>query len=254
MSAHAADASRVHAAASGALVRRLTAEGLRRAREFLADMREHPTAPREPPRDLLYDERYSRPFQPDVWIERRPFRTRREAAEYLAPKLAPIRHLVADHAGVWSWLGMFYFADTVRAEDGKVRLSPLDETFVVHREDSRSFMLRFRHYLWGSWRLNEAHGEDAAFLLDQDLTSFGDIAQRTFGAIRVFNSAGIVPLILRLYTKSGRQRRGFGRDPGGLRHLLRVLDQLERTYDVYGMQPEALLHVLPQEFQRWAAR
>ena len=149
---------------------------------------------------------------------------------------------------------MFYFADTVRVEDGQVRLSPLDETFVVHREDSRSFMLRFRHYLWGSWRLNEAHGQDATFLLDQDLTSFGDIAQRTFGSIRVFNSAGIVPLILRLYTKNGRQRRGFGRDPGGLRHLLRVLDQLERTYDVYGMQPEALLRVLPQEFQRWADR
>ena len=209
VSAHAADASRVHAAASGALVRRLTTEGLRRAREFLADMREHPTAPREPPRDLLYDERYSRPFEPEVWIERRPFRTRREAAEYLAPKLAPIRHLVADHASVWSWLGMFYFADTVRVEDGKVRLSPLDETFVVHREDSRSFMLRFRHYLWGSWRLNEAHGEDAAFLLDQDLTSFGDIAQRTFGAIRVFNSAGIVPLILRLYTKKRSTEAGY---------------------------------------------
>ncbi|MCY3783976.1 MAG: hypothetical protein OXG79_09345 [Chloroflexi bacterium] len=235
----------------GALVRRLTADGLRRAREFLAEIRERPTALSEPPRDLLYDERYSRPFQPEVWIERRSFRTRREAAEYFAPKLASIRHLVADHAGVWSWLGMYYFAETVRVEDGEVRLSPLDETFVVHREDTRSYMLRFRHYLWGAWRLYEMHGETAAFLLNQELTSFGDIAQRTFGAIRIFNSAGIVPLILRLYTKDGQQKRGFGHGPGGLRHLLRVLDQLERTYDVYGMAPDALARVLPDEFRRW---
>ena len=254
VSAHAADASRVHAAASGALVRRLTAEGLRRAREFLADMREHPTAPREPPRDLLYDERYSRPFEPEVWIERRPFRTRREAAEHFAPKFRPIRHLVADHAGVWSWLGMFYFADTVRVVDGQTQTPRTFETFVVNRQENRSYMLRYRHYLWGSWRLYETHGESVAFLLDQDLTAFGDIAERAFGSIRIFNSIGIVQLMLRLYISNGMQKRGFSGSPGGLRHLIRVLDQLERTYDVYGMQPEALLRVLPQEFQRWADR
>ena len=146
---------------------------------------------------------------------------------------------------------MFYFADTVRVEDGQARLSPLDETFVVHREDSRSYMLRFRHYLWGSWRLYETHGESVAFLLAQNLSSFGDIFQRTFGAIRIFNSEGIIQLVLRLYTRGTQQNRGFGHGPGGLRHLLRVLDQLERTYDVYGMSPGALINVLPAEFQRW---
>ena len=253
VSAHAADASIVHAAdASGALVRRLTTEGLRRACEFLADMREHPTAPREPPRDLLYDERYSRPFEPEVWIERRPFRTRREAAEYLAPKLAPIRHLVADHAGVWSWLGMYYFADTVRVKDGAVQLSRQDETFVVLGEKGGSYQRPYHHYLWGSWRLYETQGEHAAFLLDQAITSYSRLAGRVFGSVRIFNSIGVIPLLLRLYTKNGRQRAGYTSGPGNLEHLLRVLDQLERTYDVYGMPPEALLRVLPQEFQRWA--
>ena len=237
--------------AAGTQGRRLTDDGLRRAREFLAYMREHPGAKREPPRELLFGERYSRPLRESVRVEHRAFQTRREAAEYFAPKFAPIRHLVTDDARLWSWLGMFYFADTVRVENGQARLSPLDETFVVHREDSRSYMLRFRHYLWGSWRLYETHGESVAFLLDQNLTSFGDIFQRTFGAIRIFNSDGIIQLVLRLYTHGTRQKRGFGHAPGGLRHLLRVLDQLERTYDVYGMSPDALIKVLPEEFQRW---
>ena len=251
-SAPSADASSVRAAdTSGSLVRRLTADGLRRAREFLAEQREHPTAPSEPPLDLLYDERCSRPFQPDVWIERRPFRTRREAAEYLAPKLASIRHLVADHAAVWSWLGMFYFADTVRVEDGRAQTPRTFEAFVVNRQDNRSYMLRYRHYLWGSWLLYEAHGETVSHLLDQELTAFGDIAERAFGSIRIFNSVGIIQLMLRLYTSNGSQKRGFSGSRGGLRHLVRVLDQLERTYDVYGMEPDALVKILPDEFRRW---
>ena len=118
--------------------------------------------------------------------------TRREAAEHFEPLLKPVAHLVADHAGVWSWLGLFYFAETVRRQNGVVQLSPLDETFVVDRRDgaSRSYQLRFRHYLWGSWRLYEQHGESAAFLLDRELAQWGDIEQRSFGAIRIFNSVG----------------------------------------------------------------
>ena len=253
MSEYAVEASHKRAGdTSGVLVRRLTAEGLQRAREFLAEMRERPTAPSEPPSDILNDEHYSRPFQPEVWIERRSFRTRREAAEYLAPKLAPIRHLVADHAGVWSWLGLYYFADTVRVKDGAVQLSPQDETFVVLGEKGGSYRRPYHHYLWGSWRLYETQGEHAAFLLDQAITSYSRLAGRVFGSVRIFNSIGVIPLLLRLYTKNGRQKAGYTSGPGNLEHLLRVLDQLERTYDVYGMQPEALLRVLPQEFQRWA--
>ncbi len=235
----------------GTEVRRLTAEGLRRARQFLAHMREHPGSDREPPHSLLFGEACSRPFDLGVRVERRPFRTRREAAEYFAPKFESIRHLVADHAGLWSWLGMFYFADTVLVEDGQVRLSPQDETFVVHREDLRSYQLRYFHYLWGAWRLNEAHGESAAILLDQRLTSFPRITRLSLGSVRRFNSVGIVQLLLRLYTSNGKSKRTFYDKVGGAAHLIRVLDQLERTYDVYGMTPEALVRILPAEFQRW---
>ena len=234
-------------------LRRLTPDGIERARQFLADLRDDPIGSIEPPPDLLYDERYAARFVGEIEVERRAFRTRREAAEYFEPLLKPVAHLVADHAGVWSWLGLFYFAETVRRENSVVQLSPLDETFVVDRRDgaSRSYQLRFRHYLWGSWRLYEQHGESAAFLLDRELAQWADIEQRSFGAIRIFNSVGIVPLILRLYTHGAHQKRGFIHDPGGLRHLLRVLDQLKRTYDVYGMEPDALLKILPDEFRQW---
>ena len=234
-------------------LRRLTPAGIELARQFLSDIREDPAGLIDPPRELLFDDRYSARFVGEIEVQRRLFLTRREVAEYFNPLLKPVAHLVADHAGVWSWLGMFYFPQTVPKGDGVVQMSPLDETFVVDPEDlaSRSYQLRFRHYLWGSWRLYEQHGESAAFLLDKELAWWGDIAQRSFGAIRVFNSVGVVPLILRMYTDGGRQKRGFNSGRGGLRHLIRVLDQLERIYDVYGMEPDALLRILPQEFRQW---
>ena len=232
-------------------LRRLTSGGIEYARTFLAGLREDPAGPIEPPRELLYGDAYSAPFPGEIEVERRPFRTRREAAEYLAPLLEPVSHRAADDAGVWSWLGMFYFADIVRVADGKAQIAGLDETFVVHRDNQLSYQRRYRHYLWGSWRLYEQHGEGAAFLLDQQITAFGDIPTWTFGVGRIFNSVGVIPLVLRLYTDGQTQKRGFFARRGGLRQLVRVLDQLERTHDVYGMEPDALLRVLPSEFRAW---
>ena len=232
-------------------LRRLTPDGIEYARTFLAGLREDPGGPIDPPRDLLYGDAYSVRFPGEIEVERRPFRTRREAAEYLAPILEPVSRLVADDAGVWSWLGMFYFADVVRVENGEAQVAGLDETFVVHRGNALSYQRRYRHYLWGSWRLYEQHGERATFLLNQRITAFGDIPTWTFGVGRIFNSVGVVPLILRLYTEGQTQKRGFFASRGGLRQLVRVLDQLERTHDVYGMEPDALLRVLPSEFRAW---
>ena len=232
-------------------VRRLTADGIQRAKEFLAYMREHPRAKREPPRELLFGERYSRPFREPVRVEQRPLRTRREAAEYFAPKFEPIRHLVADHAGLWSWLGMYYFGNTVRIRDDEVRLSPIDERFVVNDRDSSSFRQRYRHYLWSSWRLFDAHGESVAYFLDQEITAFPAIMQRALGSVFIFNSVGVIQTMLRLYTANGRVKRGFRDGFGGLAKFVLVLGQLERTYDVYGMSPDALIRILPEEFRRW---
>ena len=238
-------------------LRRLTPDGIQLARQFLADLRESPTGPIEPPRQLFYDERYAQPFPGEVEVERRPFRTRREAAGYLAPRLEPIRRLVADHAGAWSWLGMYYFADTVRVRsEGGVWLSRVDDQFIMGSQNSGTRSQRPLHYLWSSWRLYEQHRRDlesVAFWLDQDLTERGYLTTRIFNTIRIFNSAGIVQLIARLYTEDRHQKPLVtdSRSRGGLRHLIRVLDQLERTHDVYGMEPDALLQILPSEFHAW---
>ncbi len=226
-------------------LRRLTPDGVEFARAFLERLRAQPDGDREPPRELLYDERYAQPFPGDVEVERRPFRTRRDAAEYLAPRLEPITRLVGQHAGVWSWLGMFYFAETARVVSGAFDHRQPDERFIP---DGR---IDGRHYLWASWRLREQYGESADFLLNQEFSDLRHITMRTLTTPRIFNSVGVLPLVLRLYTSGNRQKSGFRDARGGFAHLIRVLGHLERTYDVYGMEPDALLRILPDEFRAW---
>lgn len=240
-------------AATETPLRRLTAAGIRRAQAFLKYMREHPDADRTPPSELLFGDTFSRPFgaNADIKVGPRRFTTRREAGVYLAPRLAPARRQILDDAGVWSWLGMFYFKAIAPA-----MLSPSNMTFIFEHgagtsNAGRSEQQTYRHYLWGSWRLHEQHGEKAAFLLDQPISSWDDLSERSFGSRRVFNSVGVVPTILHLYTNGDRKKSGYVRSLGGLRHLLRVLPQLEMTYDVYGMEPEAFLRILPEPFRRW---
>ncbi len=240
-------------------LRELTPEGIERAREFLARLREHPDSDRTPPPELLEAERYSRSFDETVTIEPLTFRTRRGAGEYLSEALEPVRHHVTDHVGIWSWLGMYYFADIVRVKDGRVLLHADESSLMLGgRADQR----RYRHYLWSAWRLYEQHGENVAFLLNRPVTDSGDIAKAILDYPRVFNSRGVPRLVMDLYTDGDRMKRGFSTrkrtngpppKPGNVWHLIeRVLPQLELTYDVYGMKPDALLAILPEPFHAWA--
>ena len=231
--------------------REFTARGIERALRFLADVRARPAGSWKPPRELLFGNRNSRPLPNAPALAQRRFATRREVGAYLSPRLRPMLHQIVDRTSFWSWLGIFYFEGTVRVVDGAARLSPLDETFVIDPGNPESRRGLHRHYLRAAWRLFEAHGDEAAFLLDEDLASRGAIADRVLQSQRIFNSTGLVSLILRLYTRDGRQKSGFLDRSGGLKHLVRVLDQLERTHDVYHMSPDAVIRILPADFDPW---
>ena len=248
----AAHEGRAESEPIGTALRQLTSDGITKSQHLLNYLRDNPNADRTPPQDLLYGE-YSRQFATDLdlLVEPRTFSTRREAGVYLADLLRPVRNRVMNDAGVWSWLGMYFLTSTAPEA-----LSPNNMTLIFESgEDTsnagRSEQQTYRHYLWGSWRLYEQQGEKAAFLLDQAIHSWDDLSQRTFGSTCVFSSVGMVEVMLRLYTDGTRKKRGYVHSPGGLRHLLRVLPQLELTYDVYGMEAEAVLRILPAPFRRW---
>lgn len=234
--------------------RALTPEGIRRAQEFVRTVRNDPNLSLTPPDNVLFGAQCSREIERAPRVEHREFTTRREAAEYLASlSPAPDRRSVDDWS-FWSWLGLYHLPDVLHKDERRARMSSEEETFVVDVTDGRSRQSRYRNYLWASWRLYEAFGEEVAFLLDRDIMEIGELTRRIINSPRIFNSVGVAQLILRLYTRGKHAKRGLRRRPGGLDHLLRVLPQLELTHDVYGMSPDALLRILPPEFQEWDER
>ena len=232
-------------------LRSLTADGVREARAMLDAVRADPSADLQPLRMLLTDPAATRPVADGPDLPRRRFVTRRAAAEYLAPLLHPIRQRIVDDGSVWSWLGLYYFEDTVRRREEMPHLPARDHDIFLFPQRGQSMARKYRHYLWSAWRLQLAHGETALYLLDRELTEFGDLAKALFGSPSRFNAVGIIPLVGQLYIEGSRTKRGFTSGPGSLWHLTRVLEQLERTYDVYGMTAEALLSLLPADFDHW---
>lgn len=234
--------------------RTLTPDGIRRAQEFVRAVRDDPKLALSPPDVILYDHEYSRGIEQAPRVEHRSLTTRREAAEYLASLSPPPDRRAVNDWPFWSWLGLYHLPDVLHTVERRTRISSEEETFVVDTSQAGSRRSRYRHYLWTSWRLREAFGEEAAFLLDRDIMEIGDITRRIVNSPRIFNSVGVVQLILRLYTRGEHAKRGRIVRPGGLDHLLRVLPQLELTHDVYGMLPDALLRILPSEIQEWDER
>ena len=105
-------------------------------------------------------------------------------------------------------------------------MSPELETFVVAPFQPNSLRSKYRHYFWAAWRLQVRFGEDVAFLLDQDFMQFGRLVRRIVNSPRIFNSVGVVQLMLGLYTVGSKAKPGHVMQPGGLEHLVRVLPQL----------------------------
>ena len=236
------------------LARALTLEGVRRGREFLRATQIDVSLDISPPDDLLFGDECSYAIAGAPTVEHHDFTTRREAASYLASLSPPLDQRFVDEWPFWSWLGLWHVADVLHTKDRRSRMSSEEETFVVDWTDARARQNRYRNYLWTSWRLYEAFGEDVAFLLDRDIMEIGQVTRRIINSPRIFNSVGVPQLILRLYTREAHAKRGIRNRPGGLNHLLRVLPQLELTHDVYGMSPDALLRILPREVQKWDER
>ena len=98
-------------------------------------------------------------------------------------------------------------------------------------------------------------------MLDQPLRSMERFTLRILGAPILFNAVGVVELAHLLYAdkQTGRYKTGFAgagevggeHNPGSLPRLIDVLNQLYMIYDVYGMEAQQLLELLPPEFDRW---
>lgn len=238
-------------------VRVLNDDGARLFREFVERAKAGSTE--AAPRHLLADARTSAPFEPEVFVEDRSFGSRQEFGQYLTQALArAARRRISREAGLWNWLALFYF-DQLCPPDGSGRRRVLDADHYV-LEGRFAYTRYYRHLVRFAWFAVSAHGDDAKAMLAAagkgaaGIGQWGDMSEQLGGYQGIFGSRTVQIVAARLFLdEDGGVIRGAASrsGPGSVRRLATVLKQFSLTYDLRTAQPDAVIRLLPPEFERF---
>ncbi len=235
----------------GDVVRVLSKEGIERFRAYLADVRAGSRS--DPPREILNDESCSAKLPDHVEVESRVFKKRLDAARYLHDVLQPLGHSTVDqNVGLWSWLSLYYFDQVCPVISRGIRLPGQDYRHILDL-DYRRF---YRHLLAGPYTVFQLHGGKAPILLCNTLPRISKFYEQLSARQGFITNKGVIEAANLLYydLASGKPRRGASsakRLPGTLLRFIDVVQQLDLTYDLYGMNGEEILALLPSEFNAW---
>jgi len=231
------------------VVRRLTEKGTQQFRDYLKELREGSTA--GPPRSLLTGPETSEAFAPPRSIEVQAFPTRLELARYLTEVFDDIEGLEED-VGLWSWLSLLYFDHVCPARPDGTRWPGRDYRHILEP----GYLYGHRHLLDGPFLVYRQHGERARLLLStkihQENHFHHELASRQTLISNPTIMEAATPLYLDERTRSPKRgAQDPKRGPGTLPRFVDVVQQLDLNYDLHSMSAEALVGLLPTEFDRW---
>jgi hypothetical protein len=233
------------------LLRALNPAGIERFRAYLGALRDGGQA--EPPWSLLDDPSGTEELSFETTVSAARFATRWRAAEYLWTLLAPLDpREIEGSRGLWAWLALYFFDQVAPRRPDGTRRPGQDYRHVP----DFGFRYRYRHLLFGPFAVYRRHRAHAILLLAGPLHTEPSVYQEVTSRQDLIASRGVIEALNALYLDRPRgvAKRGAhaGEDrPGTLRRFVRVLQQLDLTYDIYGMSGEAILALLPPEFDEW---
>lgn len=235
-------------------IRALNSVGVDRFRAYLE--RAQGGAVAEPPVELLDDANFTNELTVEVPIERRRFATRFAMGEFLYNVLQGFRPDEVDrNVGLWAWLSLFFFDGVCPASKDGTRRPGQDYRHIP----DLGFRNRNRHLLLGPYQVYRRHGPYSILLLSGLPNSESAIYHEIVSRQDLIANKGVIEATLLLYMdkKRGAPKPGCQdpkAPPGSVRRFVRVLQQLDINYDVYGMSGSDIIGLLPSEFDVWASR
>lgn len=232
-------------------LRVLSKEGIDRFREHIQTVKENPHA-------LLPDlniEPYSHEFQPHTEIdETKLFTTRIAMAKYLKNSFEEAgigRNAVIGRSDLWSWLAYLWFDQLCPVVNGSRKLN--ETARYICSSDYTDY---YRHYVAASYDIYSIHGEPKSRLfLYGPLYLHSDFIEQLASRQNIISNSALVEVAYRFYwdASSERPKRGAQsrKKRGNHRRLLKVIDQLELTYDIFTMTSDEIINLLPDEFDDW---
>lgn len=208
--------------------------------------------PKPYPESALTNPVQSEPVCGDVEMERRPFASRHDLAEYLDKQFeAAGFHPARNDIGLWAWLACFYFGEICpRSRGGQWKPGAIAR-WVPRSNDFRRY---YRHLIAGPYAIYRAHKDDpsrALAALCQRPGSPGDLVEQLASRQQIITNPGIMQVATNWFVdpSTGRQnKRANRKKAGGARRFIDVLGQFDVTWDLSTMSADALHDLLPKEF------
>jgi hypothetical protein len=233
------------------IARRLTDNGMGRFAQFLDSLSGE--RPMEYPDALLEDDEVAPVVERRIEVEAREFADRFAAARYLDERFGSVPAVEYDK-GLWAWLALFYFGQICKVgRDGEHRPGEIAR-WIPENDNYRKY---YRHLLRGPFSIYRLHREDPAramALLCGPVTEPGDVVEQLAARQELITNATVIKTATALYYDPDKRilRRGAaGRGPGSARRFADLLNQLDVTWDLYGMREDDLVKLLPSEFTRF---
>lgn len=228
-------------------LRRFTEAGISRFDDFRAS----PLRTEDQLQKIIEDMTCSVIANADIEVERVSLPTRFAVGEYLYALFdgaeAPGVNI---DVGIWTWLAAFYFEQLCPPVS-----SPGDRPRWVPAVDN--YRQYYRHLLAGPYLIYRAHSDNphrTMALLANPPHQPGDIAEQLASRQELVTNPSVMEVATRLYINpatNSPKRGAAGRGPGSARRLAAILNQLDLTWDLYGLDPDKLLAILPSEFDRF---
>lgn len=228
---------------------KLNDAGLKEFSEYLTKLHESPGAP--VPSTMLTDPRYSAEFEKDIDVQSGNFKSRYELGQHLVERLAPCdqTRLAAD-TGLWSWLALLYFDELCPADASGNRKPSRRDNYIlgVRQQDYH------RHAIRTTYMLVREHGELVRYMLSSPLSKRGELTEQLTGRSYFLSCRGIMEAAHILYADPDRniwKRGAASKKPGAVRRFGLVVRQFELTYDVFSLDGEQIVSLLPKEFNQF---
>jgi hypothetical protein len=236
-------------------VKALNDYGIRSFREYLNELKLNPS--KEIPVALLDDPTFTESVDGNAEVDNLvPLATRLDAGKYFIKSLSAISESDLDRVGLWAWLSLFFFDQVCPPNAKGIRKPGEDYRYIPSGGFGKG---AHRHLLKIPFMIYRRHEMTGQVLLVSDITAPGNINEEVVSRQKLVSNSSIVEVLDRLYydKKTNRVKKGIDdkkkvlTKKGSLRRFVQVINQFELTYDLYSMNRDSILSLLPEEFDKW---
>ena len=233
-------------------VKVLTPMGNKEFINFIINLKKDDSTPI--PSNILDQSLFTEVFKPEINIENKQFATRFEFGAYLHSIFKDYpRDALIKNEGLWNWLSLFYIDQLIPDIRGKKIVGEIAR--YAYNPHYTSF---YRHLVAGSWDIYSRYREDSNLFLYTPMNKTSQLILDLACRQNIISNRNLIKVVQILYWQNeanglGAIKRGIvtKTKPGNLKRLIAILNQLDTTYDFYGMNPEDILTLLPAEFDLW---